>query len=63
MKKAAKASYGKKVMAKGGTLAPSKKSTSTNLASYKRPIGKNLTGKSVKTMKSGGKMKTCKSGC
>ena len=50
-----------KKMAKGGTLAPSKKSTSTNLASYKRPIGKNLTGKNVKTMKSGGK--TCKSGC
>lgn len=60
MKKVTKASYGKK-MAKGGTLAPTKKATSTNLASYKRPIGKNLTGKNVKTMKSGGK--TCKMGC
>lgn len=55
-----KASATKK-MTKGGTLAPSKKSTSTNLTSYKRPIGKNLTGKNVKTMKSGGK--TCKMGC
>ncbi len=60
MKKAMKGTAMNK-MAKGGTLAPSKKSTSTNLASYKRPIGKNLTGKSVKTMKSGGK--TCKMGC
>jgi hypothetical protein len=44
-----------KKMAKGGTLAPSKTSTSTNLASYKRTIGKNTSGK--------GKMKTCKMGC
>lgn len=54
MKKVTKVSYGKK-MKNGGTLAPSKKSTSSNLASYKRPIGKNTSGK--------GKMKTCKMGC
>ena len=55
MKKATKGTTMKK-MAKGGTLAPTKKSTSTNLASYKRTIGKNTSGK-------GGKMKTCKMGC
>lgn len=54
MKKVTKVSYGKK-MKNRGTLAPSKKSTSSNLASYKRTIGKNTSGK--------GKMKTCKMGC
>jgi hypothetical protein len=51
-----------KKMAKGGTLAPSKNSTSTNLASYKRTIGKNTSGKAKygKTMMKGGK---CKMGC
>lgn len=39
----------------GATLAPSKKSTSTNLASYKRVIGK--------SMRDGGSMKKCKYGC
>jgi len=44
-----------KKMAKGGTLSPSKTSTSANLASYKRTIGKNTSGK--------GGMKKCKYGC
>ena len=44
-----------KKMAKGGTLSPSKTSTSTNLASYKRTIGKNTSGK--------GGVKKCKYGC
>jgi len=48
-----------KKIAKGGTLAPSKANTSTNLASYKRVIGKNTSGKGG----SAPKMKKCKMGC
>lgn len=39
----------------GATLAPTKKSTSTNLASYKRVIGK--------SMRMGGNAKKCRGGC
>lgn len=47
---------GKMKKARGGaTLSPSKKSTSTNLASYKRVIGK--------SMRMGGTMKKCRGGC
>lgn len=44
----------------GGTISPSKSSTSTRLSTYGRPLGKNLTGKA----KGGAKMmKKCKYGC
>lgn len=60
---AMKAAGKKPKKARGGaTLAPSKKSTSSKLASYGRPLGKNLTGK----LKSGGKLKMggkCRGGC
>jgi len=50
------ASKGTKMKARNGvSLVPSKKSTSTNLASYKRTIGK--------SMRNGGSMKKCKYGC
>jgi len=42
----------------GATLSPSNKSTSSNLAGYKRVIGKNLS-----KMKMGGSMKKCRGGC
>jgi hypothetical protein len=43
----------------GATLSPSKTSTSNRLASYGRPLGKNLSGK----LKMGGSVKKCKYGC
>ena len=50
---------GKLKKARGGaTLSPSKTSTSNRLASYGRPLGKNLTGK----LKSGGKVKKAMGG-
>jgi len=56
---AMKAAGKKPKKARGGaTLAPSKKSTSSSLASYGRPIGKNLSGK----MKAGGKVKKAMGG-
>ena len=67
----AKKAAGKKARG-GATLAPSKKSTSTSLASYGRPLGKNLSGKlkkggsvkkamgGYKMMKMGGR---CRGGC
>lgn len=48
----------KKKARSGATLSPSKKSTSSNLASYKRVIGKNLS-----KLKMGGSMKPCRGGC
>jgi len=58
---------GKLKKARGGaTLAPSKSSTSNRLASYGRPLGKNMSGKvkkamgGMKMMKMGGK---CRGGC
>jgi hypothetical protein len=70
---AMKAAGKKPKKARGGaTLAPSKKSTSTSLASYGRPLGKNLSGKlkkggsvkkamgGYKMMKMGGR---CRGGC
>lgn len=50
---------GKLKKARGGaTLSPSKTSTSNRLASYGRPLGKNLTGK----LKTGGKVKKAMGG-
>ena len=68
---AMKAAGKKPKKARGGaTLAPSKSSTSNRLASYGRPLGKNLSGKKLKSggkvkkamggMKMGGK---CRGGC
>jgi len=42
----------------GATLSPSKKSVSSELGSYKRVAGKNLS-----KMKMGGSMKKCRGGC
>jgi len=39
----------------GATLSPSNKNTSSNLAGYKRVIGK--------SMRMGGSMKKCRGGC
>lgn len=73
---AMKAAGKKPKKARGGaTLSPSKSSTSNRLASYGRPLGKNLSGKlksggkvkkamgGYKTMKGGGKMDKCRGGC
>jgi Ribonuclease G/E len=46
----------------GATLSPSKSSTSNRLASYGRPLGKNLSG-SLKKAMGGMKMGKCKYGC
>ena len=43
----------------GASLSPSKSSTSNRLASYGRPLGKNLSGK----LRMGGSMKKCRGGC
>lgn len=60
---AMKAAGKKPKKARGGaTLSPSKSSTSSKLASYGRPIGKNLSG-SVKKAKGGAKMGKCRGGC
>jgi hypothetical protein len=48
-----------KKMKTGGTLSPSKSSTSTRLSTYGKTIGKNTMGKA----KSGTSMKKCKYGC
>ena len=44
----------------GASLAPSKSSTSNRLASYGRPLGKNLSGKKAKGGMNLGK---CRGGC
>jgi hypothetical protein len=58
MKKAMKGTK-MKTMKNGGTLSPSKSSTSTRLSTYGKTIGKNTMGKA----KGGMKMKKCKTGC
>lgn len=60
---AMKAAGKKPKKARGGvTLSPSKSSTSNRLASYGRPLGKNLSGKVKKAM-GGTKMGKCRGGC